>query len=229
MKKNYLYLLVLSLSAAIFLNFFQRPPKPLVTELSTEVSNSAVLSSAANMLPMPTVTAMKTDMETASLSELVETAFTKNDPAWAWDKVDMKVLKQQLPDNLYWDMSIPTDDELVLEQRDETRKNWRKQHGKIVAATASEQEVNDYYDYQQRLSSDYVEFANTMLEAHQSHLPERDVRLVQLVSSMHSTRLNEYPLAREQALLRHADRARDRLEWLADKSAYEARLRKQLN
>jgi hypothetical protein len=168
------------------------------------------------------------DTHAPSLSELVEGAFPATDPAWAWDKVDMAALEQQLPDNLYWEMAIPSDDELVQELRRETRAYWERQRAMVAANTATELEINDYYDYQQRLSSDYIAFAETLLNNYKSELPARDVQLMGLAKAMHSTRLKEYPAARQKALQRSALQQQERQKWLADKDAYEAKLRQSI-
>lgn len=220
MKKILLTLCSLLILVVIALILFKPP---------TEPEQTTGLYAAPTVLPITSPQPLPAAPASASLSELVEAAFPEDDPAWAWDKVDMEALQLQLPDNLYWDMAIPTDDELVLEQRQEIRKYWDKQYGKVVASSASELEINNYYDYQQRLSSDYVAFADALLKGYGSQLPARDVQLMTLVKSMHGTRLNEYPPEREQALQRSVQREQERLKWLADKDAYEAQLRQGIN
>jgi hypothetical protein len=74
--------------------------------------------------------------------------------ASAWAAVDMSAVRAALPDNIYWTMSVPTDDPAVLQAREEERARWNVEYGKVLSNTATADEVEAYYAHRKRLSSD---------------------------------------------------------------------------
>jgi hypothetical protein len=70
------------------------------------------------------------------------------------------------PDNLYWEQGVPTKDPEVLEKREQEKNpHATKSTAGVLAGDANEDEVNAYYDYRQRLSSDYHSSSPTTFAA----------------------------------------------------------------
>lgn len=163
----------------------------------------------------------------ASLNDLINQSFPASDPGWAWDKVDMTALEEKYPDNLYWEMAVPTSDELILEQRKETREHWEKEYGKVLSGTASPLEVNAYYNYQHKLMTDYLTITQELLSNYSDTLPEQDLRLLNLAKNMQQSKLNDLPGHRKNSLAKSERQAEERQKWLADKEGYEKKMREQ--
>jgi len=141
--------------------------------------------------------------------------------ALRWSRVDLDEVREALPDNLYWQMSVPTDDPDVLQRRADERARWNVEYGKVLSGSASEEEIEDYFDLRRRISQDAVSFAEYLLLNHGSDLPERDVSLLSLASRLHRARLEEMPRRMTEALERKQRQDRLREEWLADEKAFE--------
>ncbi len=142
-------------------------------------------------------------------------------PRGAWVHVDMKALQRTIPNNLFWAMAMPTKDEALIEWRREERTRWNVEYGKVLSGTGTEEEVNDYYAYRQKLSNDYVEFAGYVLAHYGDKLSAQDKALLNLAMDMHMVRLEEIPrqLAEAQERRRQHDEARR--VWLAEQRAFE--------
>ena len=173
-----------------------------------------------NALPVPD-TAVSANRQGNADTPTLWNLFPANDPAWAWAGVDMQALRRELPDNLYWELAAPTDDQLVLEQRQDNKDFWHKEYGKVLSNTATEQEVRAYYAYRQQVASDYIAFSSHLLQRYGQQLPDRDRRLLELVKRMHSHRLKELPTKLQAALQRREAHAQARAAWLADQAAFE--------
>jgi hypothetical protein len=130
-----------------------------------------------------------------------------------WAHVDLEKVRSALPDNVYWESGIPTDDARVLEQREAERAHWNDEFGKVQSGTATEQEIEAYFDRRHRVSSDYVEFSKYLLEHYGSELPEQDVALLQLAQRMHLARLVELPRKLEEAHERRRQQDAAREAW----------------
>lgn len=143
------------------------------------------------------------------------------DPAVAWSKVDLDAVRAQMPDNLYWKLSMPTKDAALLREREEVRGYWKQQYGKVLSNTATEEEVRAYYAHRQRLSADSVEFAAHLLDHYRDVLPERDLGLLELARELHLARLEEYPRNLSDALERREAHEAARRAWLEDQARFE--------
>jgi hypothetical protein len=143
------------------------------------------------------------------------------DPAVSWSKVDLEAVRAQMPDNLYWKLSMPTRDAALLREREEIREYWKEQYGKVLSNTATEEEVRAYYAHRQRLSADSVEFASYLLDHYRDVLPERDVGLLELARELHLARLEEYPKNLSDALERREAHEAARRAWLEDQARFE--------
>jgi hypothetical protein len=127
--------------------------------------------------------------------------------------LDFESLQRRTPDSLYWRMAAPTDDPAVLDARARTREERNKQYGKVVSNTASVEEIHDYYAYRRKLSEDYIEVLQLILDEHGDDLSERDTGLFELTVSMHTARLAEIPDKLAEALERKAEYDRIKKEW----------------
>jgi hypothetical protein len=140
----------------------------------------------------------------------------------AWSAVDLEEVRKVMPDNLYWKLSVPTQDPDVLEERDAERAGWNVEYGKILSGTASEEEIRAFYDQRARLSGDYIEFATYLLDHHGENLPEKDVGLLKLAVRLHRARLEEIPRKIEEAVERKWKQDAAREAWLADQATFGA-------
>jgi hypothetical protein len=127
--------------------------------------------------------------------------------------VDLERLRARIPDNLYWRLGSPTKDPQVLAARAEEEQRWNELYGKVLSGTASEEEIQRYYDHRRKLSEDYVAFARLVLQEYPDELPERDRGLYELSIEMHTSRLAEIPHKIEEALARKQEQDRRREEW----------------
>ncbi|MEM9492327.1 MAG: hypothetical protein AAGC55_24485 [Myxococcota bacterium] len=127
--------------------------------------------------------------------------------------VDLAALRREMPENLYWKVSAPTDDPDTLTARAADKQRWNTLYGKVLSGTASEDEVRAYYDYRKRLSTDHLAFARRVLERYGPDLPERDRGLYQLSIDMHTTRLDEIPRQISEAMERMREQERRREAW----------------
>ena len=143
------------------------------------------------------------------------------DPAVAWSKVDLEAVRAAMPNNLYWQLSMPTRDAALVREREQIRAEWNRQYGKVLSGTATEQEVRDYYAHRKRLSADSVEFATYLLDHYRDVLPERDVGLLELARELHLARLEELPRNLSDALERREAHEKARQAWLADQERFQ--------
>jgi hypothetical protein len=143
------------------------------------------------------------------------------DPAVAWSKVDLEAVRAAMPNNLYWQLSMPTRDAALVREREQIRAEWNRQYGKVLSGTGTEQEVRDYYAHRKRLSADSVEFATYLLDHYRDVLPERDVGLLELARELHLARLEELPRNLSDALERREAQEKARQAWLADQERFQ--------
>ena len=128
-------------------------------------------------------------------------------------RLDFDELRTHAPENLYWLMAVPTDDPELLEQRRIAKEQRNAQYGKVLASTASIEEIEDYYAYRRKLSEDYVEIAQLILDQHGEELSERDAGLFELTIAMHSARLAQMPTERREALRRKSEYDQVKQAW----------------
>jgi hypothetical protein len=140
--------------------------------------------------------------------------------AGTWEHVDMEELRRALPDNLYWKMAAPSDDPKVAEERDAERARWNDEYGKVLSGTATEEEIEAYYDGRHALLSDYVEFTKYVLSRYRDELPAQDVALLELAQRLNLARLVELPRKLEEAHARKRAQDAAREAWLADEREF---------
>ena len=127
--------------------------------------------------------------------------------------VDLAELEARLPDNSYWRLSSPTEDPLLLQQREVWRAETNRAYGRIVAGEATEAEIEAYYAEVTRVSADYVALATLILEEYGDRLPERDRGLFELGAKMHAGRLTEVPRRLAEAHERRRLQEQRRAAW----------------
>jgi hypothetical protein len=145
----------------------------------------------------------------------------ESDSGGSWEGVDLEEVRRALPDNLYWEMNVPTEDSRELERRAEERARWNVEYGKVLSNTATEQEIETYYAYRQRVSEDAIEFANHLLNHYEDELPAKDVGLLELAIELHLARLEEIPRQIADAQQRREVHAAARQAWLEEQAAFE--------
>lgn len=146
----------------------------------------------------------------------------RSDPEWMGPRidppspsVDLAALQRALPDNSYWAMGAPTDDERVLEARAEARREKNRRWGRIQAGEASGEEIHDFFEAQRRLHQDYLDLCARILTDSGDQLPERDRGLYELGARMHRDRLAELPRLEAEAVERKRVQDERRRAWEA--------------
>lgn len=152
---------------------------------------------------------------------LFASLFPSDDPAWAWSRVDLDALREEMPENTFWELAAPTDDPAVLEARRAHKERMNRALGKVMSNTGTEAEVRAYYAERERISRDYVAFTTRLLDTYGDVLPERDRGLVSLARDLHRARLEEMPRHLSEALSRRSDHAAAREAWLAEEALFE--------
>lgn len=198
-------------------------------DVATEkpLSESTPLVLAPQSSPTPTTQTDKQSLIerlTAGDQELLD-KYEFDARTLAFAQIDLEALKAEMPDNLYWEMGAPTQDEAVKAMRKEKRDHWRQQANKISANQASEEEIRDYYEHQNTLSEDYVAFTAEVIKRNGHELPDTDYQMLTLAAKMHLNRLQEIPAQLARSLDQRQQFQDRKAEWLADKDAYEAKLR----
>jgi hypothetical protein len=145
-----------------------------------------------------------------------------DEAALRWSVVDLREVREALPDNRFWEMSAPTDDPDVLRFREEEAARWNREYGKVLSGFATEPEIHGYYAHRERVSIDAIEFASHLLEHYGDALPERDVGLLELAVRLHHARLEELPRRMAEALERKREKDDLRRAWREDQAAFDA-------
>jgi hypothetical protein len=143
------------------------------------------------------------------------------DARMPWGIVDMEEVRRALPNNLYWQTAVPTENVREQQRREEEEARWNVEYGKVLSGTGTEEEVRAYYAHRQRLSADYVEFVGYLLDHYGDQLPEQDVGLLELARKLHLARLEEYPRKLQEALERKRAQDEARAKWLADEAEFQ--------
>jgi hypothetical protein len=122
--------------------------------------------------------------------------------------VDLEHLEAQMPNNLYFKLGVPTTDPEVLKAREAEERSWRELYGKVLSNKASEEEVRRYYAHRRRVSEDYVQVADRVLNESGPTLKEDERGLFELSRKMHKERLSELPRQESEAIARTRSRLR---------------------
>ena len=141
-------------------------------------------------------------------------------PETPWASVDLEALRKELPDNLYWKMSSPTKDPVVLREREEERERWNVEYGKVLSNTATADEIDAYYARRYRLFSDYIDFATYLLTDYGDHLPQQDVGLLKVAIELNLARLEEIPRQIAEAHERREAHEAARRAWLESQKSF---------
>jgi hypothetical protein len=134
--------------------------------------------------------------------------------------VDLEEVRAALPDNLYWQTAAPTSDPAVLEEREREKAFRNEQYGKILSGTGTDAEILDYYDHRMRASTDYVQFADYLLEHYGGDLTDQDQTLLHVARRLHLARLEEIPRRIQEARERKAVQDEARRAWLEEEREF---------
>lgn len=210
-----LVLVVLGSAAVLLVLLLVRDDTPsgMRSELATS-SGAPVAPSGPEAVPAPAPN------PPPSVGDALQDLFAPDDPAWAWSRVDLEALRDELPDNAFWTLAAPTDDPNVREERRRARDAQNREWGRILSNTAPEAEIRSFYADRQRESSDLVTFTTRLLDEYGSVLPDRDRGLVELSRRMHRQRLEELPSRLQEALDRRAAHVDAVTAWKADQAAF---------
>ncbi|MCR9094507.1 MAG: hypothetical protein NXI30_09840 [bacterium] len=206
--------IAIALSIAGAITLLERNPNEREESAGTEDTRTSVAATASG----PAATSVPSIRGEAA--DALADLFAPDDPAWAWSRVDLDALRDEMPDNAFWTLAAPTDDPAVLAQRREARDVQNREWGRILSNTAQEADVRAFYAERQRESSDLVTFTTRLLDEYGSVLPDRDRGLVELSRRMHRQRLEELPRRLQEALDRRAAHADAVAAWKADQAAF---------
>jgi len=134
-------------------------------------------------------------------------------PNLVWGEIDLREAQAVMPDNLYWKWGAPTSDPDELAAREEEERRRNEEYGRVLSGDANEEEVDAYYDYRERLSTDYLEFAQWMRNRYADTLSEEFRGLLDLSIKLHAARLAQIPLDRERSLEHSRTQAEVRADW----------------
>lgn len=103
--------------------------------------------------------------------------------------VDLDDLRARIPNNLYWQLGVPTDDPEVAKMRAARAERNNTIFGRTQSGEASEAEIRAYYAEQRRMSEDYLELSLLVLSEKRDQLPERDRGMFELSVQLHRARI----------------------------------------
>ena len=138
-----------------------------------------------------------------------------------WGDIDLREAQAVMPDNLYWQKGAPTKDPAVLEAREQEKKRRNEEYGRVLAGDANEAEVNAYYDYRERLSTDYLEFAEWMRNRYGDKISDEFRGMLDLSIKLHKARLAQIPQDREDALARSREHEKIRQDWQREQEEFK--------
>ncbi|HET9061737.1 MAG TPA: hypothetical protein VFO62_00475 [Candidatus Binatia bacterium] len=137
-----------------------------------------------------------------------------------YGEVDLREARAVMPDNLYWQLAAPTKDPAVLEAREEEKKRRNEEYGRVLSGDANEDQVNAYYDYRERISTDFLEFAEWMSNRYGDKVDDQFRGLLDLSVNLHKARLAEISRDREDALARSREREKIREDWRREQEEF---------
>ena len=229
--------IVATATAVYFSSVKTNEPGPATNQLpqqaATANQDSSAIQKAVTQTPGPAMTAKQASPEEPlSVEELLRAGdeemlekygFSEREVALA--NIDLEALKEKYPNNLYWEMAAPTQDEALKEQRKDTRDYWRQQRNQISANLADEYTIREYYTYQNALSEDYVAVTDDILDNYSEGLSESDYRMLLMANRLHAKRLQEIPGQLDKSLQHRRDFLARQASWHQDPKAYEEKLR----
>ena len=147
---------------------------------------------------------------------------SSSEPPLGIGSVDLEEVRAALPDNLYWQSAAPTEDPALLEEREREKAFRNEQYGKILSGTGTDAEILAYYDQRMRASTDYVQFADYLLEHYGSDLSDQDQTLLHVAKRLHLARLEEIPRRIQEARERRAVQDEARRKWLEEEQEFRS-------
>jgi hypothetical protein len=146
-----------------------------------------------------------------------------DDPAshGTWEALDLDAVRAAMPNNVYWAMAAPTKDPDLLQWREEQRKRWNVEYGKVLSNTATAEEVDAYFAERKRLSDDYLEFVVHVLANYSGAIPREGVAMLKLAGELHAARLEEMPRHLAEAHARREAHEAARRAWLEEQESFQ--------
>jgi hypothetical protein len=139
-----------------------------------------------------------------------------------WGDIDLREAQAVMPDNLYWKWGAPTSDPDEIAAREEEKKRRNEEYGRVLSGDADETAVDAYYDYRERLSADYLEFAQWMRHRYGDGLSEEFRGLLDLSIKLNAARLAQIAGDRVNAREHSRTRAEIRADWLSQQKEFGA-------
>jgi hypothetical protein len=124
--------------------------------------------------------------------------------------LDLDRLRRQLPGSRYWRDDAPTDDPAAAQRRLDDERRWNALYGKVLSGTASESEIDLYFQRLRQRSEDYLQVAEAALA---QNPPQRERALLTLAVRMNHERLASLPRERDEALARKRLQDQRRAAW----------------
>jgi hypothetical protein len=142
------------------------------------------------------------------------------DTAKAWAQIDFDEIRQALPDSMYWKMAFPTKDPELIAEREKIRAAWSAQFAKIQANTATDEEIDAYYDEQAKLSNDYLEFLVYLADHYGNLVPRAEIGALKLAGELHLAKLEEIPRRIAEAKERRVAHEAARAAWAEEQKKF---------
>ncbi|HYC57730.1 MAG TPA: hypothetical protein VEL28_22585 [Candidatus Binatia bacterium] len=139
---------------------------------------------------------------------------------WLYGDLDLREVQLVMPDNLYWQIGSPTKDPEIIEAREKEKARRNEEYGRVISGDASPEEVDAYFDYRERLSSDFLEFAEYLKRRFGDKLSDQFNGLLDLSIKLHTSKLASLPSERASSLEHSRERARIREEWQREQAEF---------
>ena len=198
-----------ALGVAVAVLESRRSPQPQAPAEPWSPEQAAPPQPAAAEQPAPARKSSKPPEEVPYIEGLV------------WGDIDLREAQAVMPDNLYWQQGAPTKDPAVLEAREQEKKRRNEEYGRVLAGDANEDEVNAYYDYRERLSTDYLEFAEWMNNRYGDKISDEFRGMLELSIKLHKARLAQIPQDRDDALARSREHEKIREDWRREQEEFK--------
>jgi hypothetical protein len=133
-------------------------------------------------------------------------------------------IEQALPNNRYWLMASPTEDESLIEARAFEKRVREKRYGEIMAGYASQHDIDEHFADVRATSIDFIEFSEYVLENYANALGPQNLQMHRLSVELHQSRLADLEDQKSAAYAAMDEAKLNTLAWQTDPAAYEAKL-----
>jgi hypothetical protein len=133
-------------------------------------------------------------------------------------------IEQALPNNRYWLMASPTEDESLVEDRAFEKRVREKRYGEIMAGYASQHDIDEHFADVRATSIDFIEFSEYVLANYSTLLGPQNLQMHRLSVELHQSRLADLADQKAAAYAAMEEANVNTLSWQTDPAAYEAKL-----